>query len=112
MRRMFTGVVMAMVVVSAVFAQQAPPPPKTEAGLPQAQAEIPPAVSDQDQSTFTVLQIKAQVQAEMIQSLQKELDSTNADISRLIARLQDGDKYTIQRDPQTGRLLRVTAGKK
>jgi hypothetical protein len=102
------------VSVGAIVAQAPPPvaePPAnvTTTGAWPAQA---PPVTDQEQQTYLLLSLRAQVQLEMIQSMNKELDSTNAEIGRLVQRLQDNGKYVVQRDPQTGRLSRVLAAQK
>jgi uncharacterized protein (DUF305 family) len=99
-----------LVGTQSVFAQTAPQA-KPSATASVAPEPVAPQVGQQDQQTFQLMLLKAQVQAEMIQNMQKELDSTNAEVSRLIGRLQR-DGFDIQRDQKTGSLTYVPKAEK
>ena len=110
MQRTMLACVLVFMVVGVTVAQEKPavtgalatPPIGTIQG--KADPAPVPTVPDQDQQAFTILTLKAQVQAEMMAAMQKELDSTNAEVGRLVGRLQKPD-FDLSRDQKTGRLV-------
>jgi hypothetical protein len=103
-----------IVFAASVYGQQpaAPPPAPTSPSAKVATQEpAVPTVSDEDQRTFGLLGFKAQVQNEMVVAAQKEVDSTNAEIGRFVAKLAR-EGYSLARDPQSGRLTYVKTEKK
>jgi len=90
-------VAILMIIASSLSSTSAQEKPATPA------ARAAERVTDQDQQTFALLLYRVQVQQDIIAVLQKEVDSTNAEVSRLIARLQKPG-FELIRDPQTGRL--------
>ena len=108
-RRNVAAAILVVVACVALGSAQVPPPAKMpEAQQPATAPDKPvvPSLTDQDQQTFALLLYRVQVQQEILAVLQKEVDSTSAEISRLLARLQRPD-FDLIRDPQTGRLVYV-----
>lgn len=97
-------VCVALLWLAMPLGAQEKPAPTPVPAAEKAPTVDTPRVPDQDQQAFSLLLYRAQVQQEILAVLQKEMDSTNAEVSRLLARLQKPD-FDLVRDPQTGRLL-------
>ena len=84
---------LVLILVLAVFACMRPQ-------AQQASADTTPKIGDEDRRLFTIIQVRASGLQFAMTTLQRELDATNAELSRLVQRLQQAHpEYDVLANP-------------